>query len=98
RLRGFSGFRNRGERADVTEHRRGVDVLAAERESRRQQILRHFFGGELADQLALLVAEALLLQARVDSRLEQHGVDRLREVVLSTHLEASNDAVQLVER
>jgi hypothetical protein len=37
-------------------------MLAAEREARRQQILRHFLRGELADQLALLIAKAFFLE------------------------------------
>jgi len=45
-----------------------------------------------------LVAQTLLLEAPVDSRVEQHGVDRLRQVVLRAHLEAPHDTVQLVER
>jgi hypothetical protein len=65
---------------------------------RISQILRHFLGGELADQLAVLVAQALLLEARVDPRVEQHRVDRLRQVVLRAHLEAPHDTVQFVER
>ena len=73
-------------------------MLAAEREARRQQIVRDFLRRELADQLALLVAQALLLEARGDARVQQHRVDRLGQVVLCAHLDALDHAVELVER
>ncbi len=63
-----------------------------------QQVLRDLLRRELADQLALLVAQALLLEARADARVQQHRVDRLRQVVLGAHLDAVDDAVELVER
>ena len=72
-------------------------MLAAEREARRQQILRDFLRRELADQLALLIAKALLLEARSDARVQQHRVDRLGQVVLCAHLDALDHAVELVE-
>ena len=57
----------------------------------------HLLRRELADQFALLVAKALLLEARCDSRVQENRVDRLRQVILGAHLDALDDAVQLVE-
>jgi hypothetical protein len=45
-----------------------------------------------------LVAQALLLEARADPRLEQGRVDRLGEVVLGAQLDAADHALHLVER
>ena len=42
-----------------------VHVPAAQREARLLQVLRHLGGGEAAHQFALLVAQALLLEAGV---------------------------------
>ena len=73
-------------------------MLSAEREARRQEIFCDFLCGELADQLALLIAKALLLETRRDAGVQQNRVDRLRQVVLCAHLDALHHAVQLVER
>ena len=48
--------------------------------------------------VCLLIAEALLLQARADARAEQHRVEGLRQVVLRAELDAPHHAVHLVER
>ena len=53
-----------------------------------QEFLGHLGGGELPDQLALLVAQALLLQAGADAGPEQHRIHRLGEIVLGAHLDA----------
>jgi hypothetical protein len=58
----------------------------------------HLGGGELADELPLLVAEPLLLQARPHARLEEHGVDGLEEIILRAHLDAAGHAVHLFDR
>ena len=73
-------------------------MLAAEREARHQQILGDLLRRELADQLTLLIAKALLLEARSDAGVQQHRVDRLGQVVLGAHLDAPDHAVELVER
>ena len=64
----------------------------------RQELLGHLGGRELPEQLALLVPEPLLLEARADARPEQHRVHRLEEVVLGAHLDAPGDAVHLLDR
>ncbi len=53
---------------------------------------------ELAALARLLIVKALLLQARADPRLEQHGLERLAEVVLGPELDAAHHAVHLVQR
>ena len=91
-------LRHRREAADVGEHHRGLDALAAQREARVSQVLGHLARGEAAHQLLLLVAQALLLQAGADARLQQHRVHRLGQVVLGAQLDAAHDAVQPFER
>jgi hypothetical protein len=73
-------------------------VLAAERESAREQLRGHLGGRELTKQLALLIAQALFLKAGRHARAEQHGIDGLEQVVLGAHLDAAGDAVHLVHR
>src|SRR5262249_57364224 len=85
------------ERADVAEHRRRVHLVASEREAGSQQILGHFLRRELADQLALLIAKTLLLEARTNARIQQHRVDRLVEGILGSPLDAPDHPVRLVE-
>jgi len=46
----------------------------------------------------LAVAQPLLLQARADARLEEHGLEGLRQVVLGAALDAAHHAGQVVER
>ena len=92
------GLGDARERADVGEHHAGLDVLAAQRQAGRQELLGHLGGRELPEQLALLVAEPLLLQAGADAGPEQHRVHRLEEVVLGAHLDAAGDAVHLLHR
>ena len=75
-----------------------LHALAAEREARLLQVLRHLGGGEAPHQLLLLVAQALLLEAGADARLQQHRVHRLGQVVLGAQLDAAHDVVQALER
>ena len=46
---------------------------------------------------ALELVESLLEQACADPRPQDHGVERLREVVVGTDLDAADDAVRLVD-
>jgi NAD(P)-dependent dehydrogenase (short-subunit alcohol dehydrogenase family) len=87
-----------GERPDVGEHDAGLDVLAPERQARGQELLGDLGGGELPDQLALLVAEPLLLEAGAHASPEKDRVHRLEEIVLGAHLDAARDAVHLLHR
>ena len=88
----------RGEATDVGEHHRAVHALAAQREARLLQVLRHLGGGEAAHQFLLLVAQALLLQAGVDARLQQHRVHRLGQVVVGAQLDAARHVGHAFER
>ena len=72
-------------------------MLAAESEARRQKLLGHLGRRELPKQLSLLVAQAFLLEARRDPRPQQHGVDRLEQIVLGAHLDAPSHAVDLFD-
>jgi hypothetical protein len=54
--------------------------------------------GQRAAVARLLVVQALLLQAGAHPRLEQHGLERLAEIVLGAELDAARHAVQLVQR
>ena len=45
---------------------------------------------------ALLIAQALLLEAGADPRPEQHAVERLRQIVLGAELDAADHALDLV--
>ena len=67
-------------------------AFPAQREARFLQVLRDFRRREAAHQFLLLVAQALLLEARADARLEQHRIDRLGQVVLGAELDAAHDA------
>ena len=49
------------------------------------------------DSCALEVVEPSLGQPRVDPRPEDHGVERLREVVVGPRLDAADDALDLVD-
>ena len=98
RLFGRLRLDQRGEAADVAEHHRAAHAPAAEREARLLQVLRHLGGREAPHQLLLLVAQALLLEAGADARLQQHRVDRLVQVVLGAQLDAAHDVVQALER
>jgi hypothetical protein len=53
---------------------------------------------EAPHQLLLLVAQALLLEAGADARLQQHRVDGLGEIVLGAELDAAHDVDQSLER
>jgi hypothetical protein len=88
----------RREAADVREHHRRTDALAAEREARPLQVLRDLRCREAAHHRLLLVAQALLLEARVDPRAQQHGIDGLRQVILGAELDAAHDARRVFER
>jgi hypothetical protein len=46
----------------------------------------------------LLIAPALLLETGADPRLEEHRVERLRQVVVGAELNAAHHAVYVVER
>ena len=74
------------------------DPLAAQRESGLLQVLRDLGRREAAHELLLLVAQPLLLEARADARLEQHDVDRLRQIVLGAELDRAHDVVDALER
>ena len=60
----------------------------------RQDLVRR---GLPVDGLALGVVEPLPRERRRDPRLEDRRIDRLRQVVRRAHLEAPDDAVQLVD-
>ena len=72
------GLGDARERADVGEHHAGLDVLAAQRQAGRQELLGHLGGRELPEQLALLVAEPLLLQAGADAGPSRTGFTGLK--------------------
>ena len=60
--------------------------------------MRDFGCREAAHKLLLLIAQALFLQARADARLEQHGIDGLRQVILRAELDATHDVVETLQR
>lgn len=91
-------LRETREATDVREHDGGVHVLAAQRESARQQLLGHLGRRELAKEVALLISQALLLEARRHPGPQQHRVDGLEQVVLGAHLDTARDAVDFVDR
>ena len=54
--------------------------------------------GDSREQRLLLVVQPLFLDAGADSRLEQYRVERLRQVVFRALLDATYDALHLVQR
>jgi len=58
-------------------HGGGFDKFAAQGKAGSFHVSCHFGGGKLADQFALLVAQAFLFQAGANAGLEQHRVTGL---------------------
>jgi hypothetical protein len=54
--------------------------------------------GQLPAVTRVLVVQALLLQAGADPRVQQHGVERLAEVILGAELDAADHALHVVQR
>ena len=77
---------------------RAAHTPAAEREARLLHVLRDLRGREAPHQLLLLVAQALLLEARVDAGLQQHRIHRLGQVVVGAELDAARDVGDAFER
>ena len=97
-------LRERGETAEVTEEdgpgqRLGGDRGSAFRavEQRTYDRLRHEPGEDAAHPLLFQVVEQLAVEPRVHARPKDHGVERLGEEVLGTHLDASDDVLRVVD-
>ena len=52
----------------------------------------------IVDKSLLAIAQPLSLQGGVDARAQQHRIERFRKVVFGPRLDATHDAVDLVER
>ena len=90
--------------AEVGEHHRanGADAAEAQVVVRPlQHVVDDVLGQEPAedvvDSCPLEIVKPFLGQSRVDPRAEDHGVERLREVVVGPGFDAADDALRLVD-
>ncbi len=101
---GERSFREGREAAEVGEHH-GADrshatepqVVVGPSRARRRRRAPEGIGRRRRERGALEVVEALLREPGVDPCPQQHRVERLRQVVVGADLDATYDAVDLVD-
>ncbi len=59
-------FTQRGERADIREHDRGVHIFTAKGKTITQQLFRHLVCDKSAKELALFIPQAFLFETGID--------------------------------
>ena len=72
---------------ESTQHREALHIANLLVDARR----------EMQVQVTQLIGHPLLLDARADAGMEQHRIERLRQVALRTELDAGNDRGHLVD-
>ena len=97
-------LRERREPAEITEQHGPGERLGGDRgsavgavEQRADDRLRHEPGEDAPHALLLQVVQQLAVQARVHPRAEDHRIERLGQEVLGAHLDASDDALGVID-
>ena len=98
------GLRERREPSEIPEQHGPRERLRGDRaptvgpiEQRTHQRLGHEAREHAAHPLLLEVVQRLTVQAGVHARPKDHGVERLGQEVLGTHLDASDDALRVID-